>query len=202
MGRIITVNRQFGSGGREFGKRLAENLGIAYYDNEIIREIAGRSGMATDYVNRIVERKPLVYYPITIGRTFVSYAPHALDFNTKIYTEQHNIIKELAAKSDCVIIGRCADYILREISPLRIFIHAEMPARMARCREKAPEGETMTDKQLIKHIEGIDSERSEYYRYFTGQKWEDFSHYDLCLNTSRSLIKDLAEGLAEYIKKH
>ena len=114
MGRIITINRQFGSGGRELGKRLAEMLGIAYYDSEIITEIATRSGLATEYVNNIVEKKPIVYYPITIGRSFMTQPLQRVDFQSKIFGEQHALITELAEKSDCVIIGRCADYILRD----------------------------------------------------------------------------------------
>ncbi len=200
MKKVITVNRQFGSGGREFGKRLAEKLGIAYYDSEIISEIAARSGLAVEYVNNIVEHKPIIYYPITIGRTFVTHAPQPLDFNTRIYNEQHRLIRELAEKSDCVIIGRCADYILGDIRPLRIFIYADMPVRLERCRQKAPVDEKMTDKQLVRHIEEIDKGRSEYYKYFTGKKWDDMKHYDLCLNTSSTPIKTLAESLSYLIQ--
>ena len=92
MGRIITINRQFGSGGRELGKRLAEMLGIAYYDSEIITEIATRSGLATEYVNNIVEKKPIVYYPITIGRSFMTQPLQRVDFQSKIFGEQHALI--------------------------------------------------------------------------------------------------------------
>ena len=151
MSKIITINRQFGSGGRELGKRLAEELGYAYYDNEIITQIAGRSGLAEDYVSSIVEKKPIVYYPITIGRTFLAHTPAPVDFNTQIYSEQHNIIKELASKSDCVIIGRCADYILSEHDPFKLFVYADMPSRMERCRAKAPTDEKpLSDKQLAR----------------------------------------------------
>lgn len=191
MNRIITINRQFGSGGRELGKRLAEQLGIAYYDNEIITEIANRSGLAYQYVNSIVEKKPIMYFPITIGRTFLGHAQNSLDFNTRIYAEQHSIVKELAERSDCVVIGRCSDYILREMNPFRIYVYADMPHRIKRCTEKAPEGEQMSPAAMEKHIAGIDKERSEYYRHFTGRKWEDMTGYDLCINTSGMEIKKL-----------
>ena len=202
MGRIITINRQFGSGERELGKRLAEMLGIAYYDSEIITEIATRSGLATEYVNNIVEKKPIVYYPITIGRSFMTQPLQRVDFQSKIFGEQHALITELADKSDCVIIGRCADYILRDRKPLRIFVYADMAGRIARCRRKAtPEEAEMTDRQLARHIEDIDKGRREYYRYFTGQKWEDISHYDLCINTTDFEIKKLAEELVGFLCK-
>ena len=200
MSRIITINRQFGSGGRELGKRLAEELGIAYYDNEIITQIAGRSGLAEEYVNGIIERKPIVYYPITIGRTFLSHTS-PMDFNTQIYSEQHSIIKELADKSDCVIIGRCADYILRDRHPFRVFVYADLPSRMERCRAKAPMDEKfLTDKQLARHINDIDSERADYYKFFTGQKWLDAEHYDLMINTSHVPIKEFIPALAQIVK--
>ena len=200
MSLIITINRQFGSGGRELGKRLAENLGIAYYDNEIITELAKRSGLAVDYVNSIVEKKPIVYYPITIGRSFLAQSQTSVDMNEDLYREQHDLIKELAKKSDCVIIGRCADYILEDQSPFRIFVYADEKSKIERCRRKASGFEKLNDKQLIKHINEIDRDRAKYYRYFSGRKWEDLSHYDLLINTSAIDVKRLAEGLAESLR--
>ena len=200
MSTIITVNRQFGSGGRELGKRLAENLGIAYYDNEIITQLSQRSGLAVEYVNNIVEHRPIIYYPITIGRSFLSSAPVPVEINEGLYREQHELIRELASKGDCVIIGRCADYILEDQKPFSVFVYADMESKIARCRAKADGMENMTDKQLIKHIAEIDRERSKYYRHFAGRKWEDPAHYDLMINTSRVPIKDLAQGLALTIR--
>ncbi|MBP3320871.1 MAG: cytidylate kinase-like family protein, partial [Clostridia bacterium] len=160
-----------------------------------------RSGLAEDYVSSIVEKKPIVYYPITIGRTFLAHTPAPVDFNTQIYAEQHNIIKELASKSDCVIIGRCADYILRELEPFKMFVYADMPSRVARCRTKAPKDEKpLTDKQLARHISGVDAERADYYKFFTGQKWLDAEHYDLMINTSHMVIKDFVPALAMLIQ--
>lgn len=197
MSLIITVNRQFGSGGRELGKRLAENLGIAYYDNEIITELSKRSGLAVEYVNSIVEHKPIVYYPITIGRSFLSNVPAPVDVNEGLYKEQHALIKDLAKENDCVIIGRCADYILEDRKPFRIFVYADTESKLARCRLKADGLEKMTEKQLLRHISEIDRERAKYYRYFSGRKWDDPGHYDLMINTSSLDIKNLARGLAD-----
>ena len=197
MSKIITINRQFGSGGRELGKRLAEKLGVAYYDNEIITQLSKRSGLAVDYINNIVERRPIVYYPITIGRSFLSQTPMPVDLNEGLYREQHALIRELSEKGDCVIIGRCADYILRDEHPLRIYVYADLESKIARCRQKAEGMENMTDRQLIRHINEIDRERAKYYRYFAGVKWEDPSHYDLMINTSNLSVKDIAEGLAK-----
>ena len=112
---IITVGREFGSGGREFGRRLSDDLEIAYYDREIITEIAKRTSLSEEYVHQIVERKPYMPFPITTGRTFYPLTDPVVEQTLSVYNEQHNIIREMAEKSDCVIVGRCADRILKDI---------------------------------------------------------------------------------------
>ena len=119
MGKIITIGREFGSGGREVGKRLSDELGIAYYDNEIITEIAKRTELAEGYVQHVMENGPTALMPITIGRTFYMGADPVMEQNNAIYREQSLLVQELAEKSDCVIVGRSADYILRDKKPLR-----------------------------------------------------------------------------------
>ena len=145
MNRIITIGREFGSGGRELGRRLSEELKIAYYDQEIITE--------------------------------------------------------MAQKSDCVIVGRCADYILREYAPFRMFVYADMESKMARCRQKASEEEKMEDKELKQHILGIDRKRAKYYQFYTGHKWGDKLNFDLCINTSRTVIKEIVPALAKLLRE-
>ena len=114
MGKIITIGREFGSGGREVGKRLSDELGIAYYDNEIITEIAKRTELAEGYVQHVMENGPTALMPITIRRTFYMGADPVMEQNNAIYREQSLLVQELAEKSDCVIVGRSADYILRD----------------------------------------------------------------------------------------
>ena len=114
MNRIITVSREFGSGGREFGRRLSEELGIAYYDHEIISQIAKRTALSEEYVQNIVEHHRFRSFPITIGRSFYPLPDPVFEQCIAVYQEQTRIIKEMAEQSDCVIVGRCADYILRE----------------------------------------------------------------------------------------
>ena len=129
MNRIITIGREFGSGGRELGRRLSELLQFAYYDQEIVSEIAKRTSMSEAYVQQIVEHKPLMSFPISIGRSFYAGVNPIEQQTQAIYVEQHRIIKELAEKSDCVIVGRCADYILRDRVPHRPGAEAEDPER-------------------------------------------------------------------------
>lgn len=200
MNNIITISREFGSGGRELGKRLAEILGIAYYDHEIITSIAERSGLAEKYVNSIVEKKPLSYFPITIGRSFSAIDASQLNLSTRIFAEQHNIIEELAAKSDCLIIGRCSDHILREYPPLKIFVYADTGSRLQRCKQRAPEGEHLSDAEMKNKIREIDKGRAEYYEFFAGQKWGKKENYTFCLNTSNIVIKDVSAPVAELLR--
>ncbi len=200
MSKVITIGRQFGSGGRELGKRLAEKLGFAYYDNEIVSEIAKKTELAEEYVQRIVEKAPSIVYPITIGHSFYPVSSPQLVQSSAIYQEQHNIIRKMSEKGDCVIVGRCADYILCDKQPLRLFVYATEEFKMARCRAKAPVGEEeMSDRELRRHIRDIDRDRARYYEFITGQKWGDPLNYDICVNTSNVPIKQIVSSIARMV---
>ena len=162
MALIITVGREFGSGGRELGRRLSEELGIAYYDQEILKEIAQRTSLSENYVREIIEKRPFASYPIHIGRTMHPIGNPIMDQTALIYQQQSETIKELASKSDCVIVGRCADYILRDMHPFRIFVYAEMEHKIERCKERAQDGEKLTDEELEKMIKTVDKNRSRH----------------------------------------
>jgi len=198
MSNIITISREFGSGGRELGKRLAEKLHVAYYDKEIITAIAERSGLAEEYVNSVMENNINFYYPITFGRSF-SYKG-GFENRNKIVVAEQEIIKELGQKSDCVIVGRCADYLLREYNPLNIFVYADMESRINRCRLRIEENESVTDKEIIKQIKKIDKSRAEYNEIFKGRKWEDKGNYNLCINTSNIEIKEIVPAISSFAK--
>lgn len=196
MNRIITISREFGSGGREFGRRLSENLGFAYYDQEIVQEIAKRTELSEKYVQQVMSHRPITSYPIHIGRSFRMMADPNMDQSQTIFREQCTILKEIAAKSDCVIVGRCADYILQEEDPFRVFVYADMPSKVKRCREKNYEKEELTDRELERRINAVNRRRAEYYEYYTGQKWGDRIHYDLCINTTQGTVKGIAAAVA------
>ena len=199
MNKIITIGREFGSGGREVGRRIAELLGIAYYDREIIAEIAKRTSLSENYVRNVAEHKPVIPFPIHTGRTFWAVIP---DYGQSVQQEQHNIIREMASHSDCVIVGRGADYILREFNPLRLFIYSDMSSKIKRCQDNSTSdydrGAGMTEDELEKRIDQINKSRADYYEFYTGQKWGDKANYDLCINTGRyDDIKSLAEVIAK-----
>ena len=199
MNKVITIGREFGSGGRELGRRLAEELGIAYYDSEIVTEIAKRTELSEEYVRSVVERRPVSSYPIHIGRSFQlagNYQPKA---DQAVFAAQCAILKEMAQKSDCVIVGCCADEILKEFKLFKLFIYADMESKIARCRKKVPAESDMTDKELKKYIEGVDKHRAAYYEYYTGKKWADKLGYDLLINTSNVDIKYIVPYIAKIV---
>ena len=147
-----------------------------------------------------LESKPHQLYPITIGRTMAIVGDYQFSQLQTVYQAQDSIIKDLASKSDCVIVGRCADYILREHDPYRIFVYADMESRLRRCRERAVEGEDLSEKALKQHIQDIDKGRAKYYDFYTGQKWGAKENYDLLLNTTDRDIKNLVPHLANLIR--
>ncbi len=200
MSRIITIGREFGSGGREIGRRLSDALQIAYYDQEIISEIAKRTELSEDYVRRISERRPFISFPIHVGRSFYPVTDPLLQNSVLVFAEQHRLLEEMAEKSDCLIVGRCADYILRDKKPFRIFVYADMESRLERCMTRKKEGEELSEKDMKKRIAEIDRERAQYYAYFSEQKWGARDSYDLMVNTSGKDIKQVSSALAEYLK--
>lgn len=197
MNKIITIGREFGSGGRELGKRLAEQLCYAYYDQEIIMEIVNRTELSESYVRQIIERKPLMSYPIHIGRSFQPVMNYHTSQNQNIFKEQRQIIREMSEKSNCVIVGRCADYILKDSNPFRIFVYADIESKIDRCRQKASKQENLTDKQLKQQIQSVDKHRAGYYKLCTGNKWDDRRNYDLCINTTNMEIKTIVQMIAK-----
>lgn len=198
MRKIITVGREFGSGGRELGRRIAEELKIAYYDHEIVSELIKRTSLAEEYVRNVEEKRPYPLLAITTGRTFWAEPNPIMEQQLSLIREQSDIIRELAEKSDCVIVGRCADYVLRDMNPLRLFVYADMDFKMARCRLRDGDHEKMSDRDLKKHIMSVDKNRAQYYEFVTDQKWGGRDNYDICLNTSIIDLKKAAALIADF----
>ncbi len=200
MNKIITIGREFGSGGRELGRRLARELGFDYYDKEILTEIAKHTSLSEEYVQQVVENQPRQLFPITVGRSFLYVDTQPLQQASTVFQAQQEIIREMAERSSCVIVGRCADYILRDKKPFRIFVYADMQSRIDRCRSRAAEGENMTDKEYKQQITSMDKSRARYYDFYTDMKWGDKLNYELCINTTNQDIPTLVEFLARIFK--
>lgn len=199
MNILITIGREFGSGGRELGRRLAEELSIPYYDNEILEEIVAGTTYSKAYVQEVLKAKPTALYPIHFG---VSWAHSNASFNQTmdVYAKQNEVLHKLADASSCVIIGRAADYILKEHKPFRIFVYAEMESKIARCRSRS-EDPNITDKEIIKNIKKIEKNRRSFYGFYTNQRWGAKENYDLLINTTGQNIKTLAHFLALSLKE-
>ncbi|MBO5203947.1 MAG: cytidylate kinase-like family protein [Clostridia bacterium] len=195
--RIITVSREFGSGGRELGKRIADNMGIAYFDREIISAVAEGSQFDESYVEAVLDRGMFRDIPVTFGRSIANMS-NVSHTTQKIVAEQHRIITEMASHGDCVIVGRNADVLLRDMQPLKLFVYADMQSKINRCRSRAPEGEDLTDKEMAKMIKRIDKARARTHAFFSEVRWGAKEGYHLCVNTTDTDIKALAGILADY----
>lgn len=173
--RVITISREFGSGGRTIGKRVAEELGIPCYDNELLTKIAQDSGFNRDYIQETGEYAPGGFLSNTFSHRGSS--PNNADYLWQI---QYKIISELAEKGPCVVVGRCADYILKDKADcLKIFIHADMAFRAKRIVEVYGEREQSPEQR----IRDKDKRRAAYHRFYTDMKWGHAQNYDLTLNS-------------------
>ena len=177
--RIITISREFGSGGRFIGEEVAKKLGIKYYDKEIIGQIAKESGLAPEYIKENAELSP--------KKGIFAYAFTGRDISGKsvedmVYEAQRKVILKLAQKEPCVIIGRNADYILKDRDDvLNVFIHGDMPEKIQRIMGLY----NVEEKEAVKMIADIDKRRMTNYNFYTEQKWGKASNYTLCLNSSQ-----------------
>lgn len=196
--RIITVSREFASGGREIGKRLADELGFDYYDREILTAVAEKSELDVDYVEELLERGLPKIFPLTFGRTF-SYPDSASQNFTRILLAQQQIINDIAKKGrDFVIVGRSADVILSEYKTFNIFVYADMESKLRRCREREPDDRKLSDRELIRMIKKIDAGRVTNREFVGNGGWGEKENYDLCLNTTNVDIKRIIPPLASY----
>ena len=198
--KIITISREFGSGGREVGKRLADALGFAYYDREIITAVAQKSSLDEEYVEKTLERGMPKTFSISFGRTF-SFPDVAQQNYTKMLVAQQQFITDIAKKGeDFIIVGRAADVILQEYNPLNLFVYAEMDSKIKRCRERATDGEKMTDREYARKIKQVDLGRAVNRQLLADGGWGDKESYHLCINTTDTEIKKLIDPIAAFAK--
>ena len=174
--RVVTISREFGSGGRTIGRKLAEELGIPCYDAELIQQLARESGFSEDYIRDAGEYAPGGYLSLLSNRAF------ALTNEDVLWELQYKVITDLAEKGPCVIVGRCADYILRDTADcLKVFIHADMDFRAKRIVEVYGEREQSPEQRL----KDKDKRRAAYHRFYTNMKWGHAQNYHLCLDSGK-----------------
>ena len=189
--RIVTISREFGSGGRTVGKKLAQKLQIPGYDQEIIEKIAAESGFAEDYIRDRSEYSPHTSW---IANAFSERSFSGVNNQDAIWMLQRKIILDLAAQGPCVIVGRCADYILRNVADcLRVFIHADFDKRAERIVEVYGETDVPTEKRL----RDKDKRRAAYYQFYTDTKWGLAQNYHISLDSGTIGIDRCVELLAD-----
>ena len=199
---IITIGRQFGSGGRAVGEKLANKLGVSFYDKELISLAAKESGISPEVFDNVDEKAAnSLLYSLSMGLyNFGSgfSAMGDLPVNDKLYLLQHKIIKEIAEKENCVFVGRCADYVLRD-NPncVNIFIYADMGFRKQEAVKKHGIDENRAEHIITK----TDKSRSNYYSFYSGQKWGMAENYDLCINSAKLNEDSIVDLIIEYIDK-
>lgn len=200
--KIITITRQYGSGGREIGKALADKLGINFYDKDLISLAAKESGIAPEVFENVDEKATnSLLYSLSVGLynygNGFSSSMGDLPVNDKLYLLQHRIIKEKAENEYFVIVGRCADYILRNNPDVvKVFIYADIESRIKRALQRHEIERARAKQAVIK----ADKNRANYYSFYSGQKWGQADHFDLCINTTKLTTDQAVEVILKYLE--
>ena len=190
---VITIERQYGSGGRLTGKRLAEELGIHFYDEEILKMTSETSAIGEQYF-RLADEKAgnnLLY-------RIVERDGHHITSPENLFRFQSSVIRGLAASEPCIIVGRCGNYVLQDQMDnlIRIFVYADTVTRIRRVMDV----DKVDEAEALRRMKRIDKERTEYHRYFTGREWMDMENYDLPINASRIDYDQMIQLIKDYLK--
>ncbi len=195
--QIITIGRQYGSGGREVGRQLAKKLDVPYYDKNILDEIAKESGFSKEMIEEDEQKAQNGFlYSLSNAFSTAGYGPETLSINEKFFMAQFEYITRMAEEGKGgVIVGRCADFVLKDYQlATKVFIYAEERVRI----ERVIESYQVPELHAKKTIDMIDRARSNYYKYHTGQKWGDYNNYHLSIDSGRLGIENIVELLLNY----
>lgn len=198
MKKLVTISREYGSGGRLIGRLTAEKLGVPFYDKEIIDKVVEQSGMARDMVETAELRaKSSFSYSLSSAMNFVEgIVTEPVSVNEKLFIAQFRVIAHIGESGEGVIVGRCADYVLKDMPGVtNIFIHAELRDRIKRCIEVYG----VDPSKARETVHTYDKARANYYNYHTCQKWGDYSNYNLSLNSSYMSNEGLANLIVYYV---
>ena len=199
MNTIITIGRQFGSGGREIGIRLAKALNVPFYDKELLRKAAEKSGLCEKIFENFDERPKSLLYSIAMDSYLFSLpgAGASDSLEQKVYLATYDAIRHVADEGPCVLIGRCADYILRNRPDVvRVFVHADPEF----CVEQAMKVDSLPENEVRKKISEIDDYRARYYKHHTGHDWYDARNYDLSINSGVLGFEGVVEEIVRYME--
>lgn len=191
---IITIARQHGSSGREIARELSQKLGIRCFDKEIVDEAAENSSICKELITSFDEKR---VSPFMLQSTQYPSMNYGLGLNIQVASAQFDVIRKLADQGDCIFVGRCADYILRERSDLtRVFVMGEQEDKI-RCIVNR---QGVTEAEAKKKIKQVDKDRSSYYKYYTDQIWGESSNYDLCINSSKIGVSGAVNVICAFIE--
>ena len=190
MNQVITIGREFGSGGHEIGLKLAQHLGIPFYDNEIISLAAKESNMAEKFFEQAEDNPPNRYFRPT-------YMVYEIPMSDQVFLSQSRVIKYLAEKGPCVIVGRCADYVLSDHDTIDLFIYAPMEERIHR---KLSMDIGVPPEKMEAHIKSVDKKRAKYYNYYTDNRWGEAKNYNLCINSGKIGVDGSVTLIEEYLR--
>lgn len=200
---IITIARQYGSGGREIGETVAKKLGIPLFDKQLITDAASKGNLNEEVLKKTDESAAnSLLYTLAMGSNVAGATMHfgyKMPINDKLFILQSEVIKEYAKEGSCVIIGRCSDYVLRdEENVFRLFIYGDLEHRKARVAERHPE---IKSAQIIDIINKTDRRRASYYNFYTGNTWGKYDNYDMAINSSTLGIEGTAELIVTCAKQ-
>lgn len=198
---VITIARQYGSGGKTVGQMVAKELGIPFYSRDILRLASEDSGINERLFVEADERLKKKFLFGTPSNIYDGglIKPDSGDFvsDRNLFNYQAKVIKELAEKESCVIVGRCADFVLKDNpNVMSVFVHADEDF----CFDRAMERNSMTEREMVKFISKTDKYRGDYYKYYTGREWNDARNYDLCLNSGKLGFEKCMEEILAYRK--
>ena len=201
MNTVITIGRQFGSGGREIGEKLAEHFGIKCYDKELLSRAAKDSGFCEEMIKTHDERPTNSFlYNLVMDTYSFGYNTSTfmdMPISHKVFLAQFDAIKKIADEGPCILVGRCADYALESYpNVVSVFIHADLDARIRRIARLY----NLTDAKAKDTIVKADKKRASYYNYYTNKKWSDSASYELCLNSSELGIEGTAKAIEQYVQ--
>lgn len=196
---VITINRQYGSGGKTIGMVLAEKLGVHFYNQEIVKIASEESGIDEALFAKVDECKESnnIFKPKNIYSGKV-LTPDSDDYTStdNLFNLQANVIKNLAEKESCVIVGRCANFILKDYpNVISVFVHADDEF----CKSRAMERVSISEKEIGKYIDKINKKRADYYKYYTGHEWFDLRAYDLCIDSGKLGFDKSVEEIISYM---
>ena len=200
MNKVITIGRQYGSGGREIGQKVAEYYGIPFYDNELITRAAKESGFAEENFAKAEDRATnSLLYSLAMGINVYGnqdFGFNGLSLDDRIFLAQSDVIRKVADEGPCVIVGRCADYVLKErVNIFNVFVQASLDYRLKRVVDVYGESEKKAGEIILKN----DKRRANYYNYHVGEKWTNLTNYDMVVRSDIAGIDKAVESICTYL---